>query len=153
MQSDNRVTANEPNENNRTANEKTVNEKTAVKILITSNSGDDFHREEVIGSLLEKNGSLLVQYTDSSDIKTSIKLGGDEIHLLRSGGHVNHRLKIKSGERTVGVMGENPFFIEGHRADWNFDGECGEIRLGYTLPDISDEPMHFSIRIKFSADS
>ena len=134
-------------------NEGLLNEKKAVKITVTSNSGDDFHREEVMGSLLEKNGSHLLQYVDSAQIKTSIKLGNGEIHLLRSGGHVNHRLKIKSGERTVGVMGENPFFIEGRRAQWNFNGECGEVRLGYTLPDISDEPMNFSIRIKFSVDS
>ena len=89
------------------------------------------------------------QYDDNG-VKTSLKLDEKAVNILRSGGHSNHRLCVIGGEKTVGVMGDTPFTIIGKRGDWTFDNNEGEVRINYTLPDISNEPMDFNIRIKFS---
>lgn len=125
-----------------------------VKVNLSSFVCGEMQRDEFVGVMKTLGGSRLVQYTDSGGVKTSLKLdekqGKKTVHILRSGGASDHRLSVMSGCRTSGVMGETPFSVIGKRGDWSFSGSAGEIRLNYILPDLSDEPMEFNIRISFT---
>ena len=120
-----------------------------IRIHLVSTSGGEPTVLECLGKMKTLENKHLLQYDDNG-VKTSLKLDEKAVNILRSGGHSNHRLCVIGGEKTVGVMGDTPFTIIGKRGDWTFDNNEGEVRINYTLPDISNEPMDFNIRIKFS---
>lgn len=124
------------------------NEK-QIKIELISNDGDNISRDEHVGSIKSAEGKHMLRYVDGQGIKTSMMLKNGAVHVYRSGTGVDHHLEIRQGENTPGVMGESVFAVEGRRCEWQYDGNAGEIRLCYALPDISDSPMDFNIRVKF----
>ena len=125
------------------------NEK-QIKIELISNDGENISRSGHNGSIKSADDKHMLRYVDEQGIKTSMLLCGDMVHIYRSGAGVNHNFEIRQNEKTVGIMGASPFSVDGRRCEWQYDGGSGEIRLCYTLPDISDSPLDFNIRIKFT---
>ena len=118
---------------------------------MTSTQNGELQSFSFDGTIQSKDGSHLIKYVDESGVKTLIKLGDDDsIHLIRSGDHVDHRFTVITNQNTVGTMGNSSFTVVGRRAFWKYDDMSGEIRICYDLPDISNEPMSFNIRIKFT---
>lgn len=121
-----------------------------VRIELISNDGENISRNEHSGSIKTADDKHMLRYVDEQGIKTSVMLKSDAVHVFRSGVGVDHHIEIRQNEKTVGIMGGSVFSVEGRRCEWHYDGEGGEIRLCYGLPDISDCPMNFNIRIKFT---
>lgn len=126
------------------------NEK-QVRIELISNDGENIRRNEHCGSIKSADDKHMLRFVDEQGIKTSVMLKENVVHVFRSGTGVDHHIEIRQNEKTVGIMGGSVFSVEGRRCEWQYDGEDGEIRLCYDLPDISDRPMSFNIRIKFTA--
>ena len=125
------------------------NEK-QIKIELICNDGENISRSGHNGSIKSADDKHMLRYVDEQGIKTSVMLKSDAVHVFRSGVGVDHHIEIRQNEKTVGIMGGSVFSVEGRRCKWHYDGEGGEIRLCYTLPDISDSPLDFNIRIKFT---
>ena len=125
------------------------NEK-QIKIELISNDGENISRSGHNGSIKSADDKHMLRYVDEQGIKTSVMLKSDAVHVFRSGVGVDHHIEIRQNEKTVGIMGASPFSVDGRRCEWQYDGGSGEIRLCYTLPDISDSPLDFNIRIKFT---
>ena len=126
-------------------------EKKPLSLDMTSTQNGELQSFSFDGTIQSKDGSHLIKYVDESGVKTLIKLGDDDsIHLIRSGDHVDHRFMVITNQNTVGTMGNSSFTVVGRRAFWKYDEMSGEIRICYDLPDISNEPMSFNIRIKFT---
>lgn len=125
------------------------NEK-QIKIELISNDGENISRNEHCGSIKSAEDKHMLRYVDEQGIKTSLMLKSDTVHVFRSGAGVDHHIEVRQNEKTVGIMGGSPFSVEGRRCEWHYDGSTGEVRLCYVLPDISESPMNFNIRIKFT---
>lgn len=106
------------------------------------NGQDDVIEMKAVGQMEKINGKIYLRYDDSvmlgtDDVKTTVKIQGDQMVVLQRSGRLQSRLMIEKGQRhlchygtehgdvTIGVFGESII---------NDLNDCGgELSMSYTI--------------------
>lgn len=122
-----------------------------IKIKITSlSTGNPVNVIKGEGIFREKDGRVLITHTDGESNKTSMIITDGKILLIRRSPFYTLKIPVKSGEKLLGIMGEeSTFTVNGKTADYKIDNKCGRVYLEYTLPDLSDEVTDFKVEAEF----
>ena len=121
----------------------------AVSLTIsTSINGEAPEKVSVPSTLCEKNGKLYFKYSDENGAVNSILLDEGRIHIGRSSDVLGYKMQLIEGTSSKGIFtNETTFTVITKRANWQFDGKNGNIRMAYPLPDLSDKPSDFVVNI------
>lgn len=123
----------------------------AVLNISTSQNGAAPEKITVDCTVNENNGKYFIKYCDSNGASNSLILDEGRIHIGRKDNLLGYKMQLIEGKTTKGIFtNEVTFLAVCKRADWQFDGKCGAVRLAYHLPDISDEPADFVVNMSIN---